>query len=213
MATISKGILGGFSGKVGTVVGASWRGKDIIRSRPKATQRIPTDRQLLQQMKFSMVSRFLQPLKGIQNRFFGIKSGDRSRVNMAASYTMREAVEVIDNIPELAFSKVLITKGDLTGFQNISATALRNSQLKIQWEDNSAQGSASATDLVSVVCFSNDLNMFEIYEDLVPRSGVTTEVTLPSYLAGEEVQVWAYLHNKKQTAASNSFYLGAHTVL
>jgi hypothetical protein len=26
MARISKGILGGFSGKVGTVVGANWRG-------------------------------------------------------------------------------------------------------------------------------------------------------------------------------------------
>lgn len=42
MATLNKGILGGFSGKVGTVVGANWRGLDIIRSRPKisnATQR------------------------------------------------------------------------------------------------------------------------------------------------------------------------------
>ena len=35
MAEIKKGILGGFSGKVGTVVGVNWRGKDIIRSLPK----------------------------------------------------------------------------------------------------------------------------------------------------------------------------------
>ena len=34
MAEIKKGILGGFSGKVGPVVGANWRGKDIIRSTP-----------------------------------------------------------------------------------------------------------------------------------------------------------------------------------
>lgn len=35
MAKIKKGILGGFSGKVETVVGVNWRGKDIISSLPK----------------------------------------------------------------------------------------------------------------------------------------------------------------------------------
>ena len=30
MAEIKKGILGGFSGKVGTVVGANWRGTNIL---------------------------------------------------------------------------------------------------------------------------------------------------------------------------------------
>ena len=43
MGTYNKGILGPFSGKVGTVVGASWRGKDVMRSLPKKTDRTPDD--------------------------------------------------------------------------------------------------------------------------------------------------------------------------
>ena len=35
MATFEKGILGGFSGKVGNVVGSRWRGKNIMRSLPQ----------------------------------------------------------------------------------------------------------------------------------------------------------------------------------
>jgi hypothetical protein len=35
MGTFNKGILGGFSGKVGTVVGFNWRGLDVMRSLPK----------------------------------------------------------------------------------------------------------------------------------------------------------------------------------
>lgn len=62
MATLNKGILGGFSGKVGTVVGANWRGLDIIRSRPKISKRNPTEKQLEQQMKFKLAISFLQPL-------------------------------------------------------------------------------------------------------------------------------------------------------
>jgi len=52
MAEIKKGILGGFSGKVGTVIGVNWRGKDIIRSLPKASKKAPTEEQLIQRVKF-----------------------------------------------------------------------------------------------------------------------------------------------------------------
>ncbi|WP_336734977.1 DUF6266 family protein [Chryseobacterium sp. VD8] len=68
MARITKGILGGFSGKVGTIVGANWRGQDIIRSIPKPSSKQPTNKQLLQQTRFSMVISFLQPLKNIQTK-------------------------------------------------------------------------------------------------------------------------------------------------
>jgi len=35
MGTYNKGILGAFYGKVGTVVGSTWRGKDVMRSLPR----------------------------------------------------------------------------------------------------------------------------------------------------------------------------------
>ena len=43
MAEIKKGILGGFSGKVGTVVGVNWRGRDIIKKKKKKSKRRSTD--------------------------------------------------------------------------------------------------------------------------------------------------------------------------
>ena len=80
MAEIKKGILGGFSGKVGPVVGANWRGKDIIRSTPKSSSRPKTDKQILQQLKFKTTITFLHPLRNIQNRFFGTDAGAKSKV-------------------------------------------------------------------------------------------------------------------------------------
>lgn len=41
MGTIKQGILGGFSGKVGNIVGASWRGIDYIRSMPASVHMLP----------------------------------------------------------------------------------------------------------------------------------------------------------------------------
>lgn len=39
MGTIKKGILGGFSGKVGTVVGGSWKGISYMRSLPQKVKK------------------------------------------------------------------------------------------------------------------------------------------------------------------------------
>ena len=210
MATLSKGILGGFSGKVGPVVGANWRGMDIIRSRPKSSKRNPTEKQLEQQLKFKLAISFLQPIKNIQSRFFGSGSGVKSRVNMAVSYTISTAIQMVAGLPELIFNKVLITRGELTSFRNPELTTQPGGVLHLEWEDNSTQGDAAPTDQVSIVCYCAELNNWEIYEGIVMRSDLMADVTLPAYCLGKTMEVYAFLNNEKQTAASTSLYLGKH---
>ena len=63
MGKFRNGILGGFQGKVGTVIGSTWRGEDIMRALPKKVAKRPTELQLLQRIKFKAVSEFLNPLR------------------------------------------------------------------------------------------------------------------------------------------------------
>ena len=78
MATIQKGILGRFSGKVGTVVGANWRGQDVIRSVPKKSTRIPIELQQEQRLKFRLASKFLAPIAPLTRNWFGQPAGVKS---------------------------------------------------------------------------------------------------------------------------------------
>ena len=213
MATITKGILGGFSGKVGTVVGANFRGKDIIRSRPKKSGRKPTENQLLQQAKFKLVIQFLQPLKTIQNQYFGMGSGAKSRVNLAASYMLDNALLVVANVPELVYNKILITKGELAGFQNVVGTPAAGNTVNFTWEDNSLQGNASATDVANVVCYNEELGNFEIYQAIATRADLAAQVILPPFYTGLDVHVWMYLNNAAEKSGCNSPYLGLLTIL
>lgn len=212
MATISKGILGGFSGTVGPVVGANWRGMDVIRSRPKSSKRTPSERQLEQQLKFKLAISFLQPIKSIQSLYFGMGSGVKSRVNMAVSYTISTAIQMVAGLPELIYNKVLITRGELTSFRNPVLTTQPGGVLHLEWEDNSTQGDAAPKDQVSIVCYCAELNNWEIYEGIVMRSDLMADVTLPAYCLGKTMEVYAFLNNEKQTAASTSLYLGQHLV-
>ncbi|MGS2739291.1 DUF6266 family protein [Sinomicrobium sp. M5D2P17] len=213
MATIVKGILGGFSGKVGTVVGANWRGKDIIRSRPKPSKKPPTDKQVLQQLKFKLAVTFLQPLRSIQRMYFGTERGAKSRVNLAVSYTIGEAMEVVNDIPELVYNKVMITKGDLAGFQNVTLTPEAGGIFNLNWEDNAQQGNALATDMVNLVCYCEETGDFILYLSQATRAALSATVTLPDVYTGKEIQVWAYFNNEPETLACNSPHLGAFTVL
>ena len=213
MANISKGILGGFSGKVGTIVGANYRGMDIIRSVPKKSGRKPTELQILQQKKFSLVVTFLQPLKPIQNKYFGVKSGVKSKVNLAASYLLNNALLVVANEPELVFNKILITKGELAGFQNQEVTPAVGRILDFTWDDNSLQGNGNTTDVMNVVCYSEELQAFEMYEGVATRVDGAGQVILSTYFTGMDVHVWIYFNNVQQKVACNSPYLGLITLL
>ncbi len=48
MGKYNKGILGAFSGKVGPVVGSSWRGRDVLRSCPKKSNKVASQLQAMQ---------------------------------------------------------------------------------------------------------------------------------------------------------------------
>ncbi|AYZ12436.1 hypothetical protein EGY05_11090 [Chryseobacterium arthrosphaerae] len=213
MARITKGILGGFSGKVGTIVGANWRGKDIIRSIPTPSNRPPSEKQMLQQMKFRLVVSFLRPLGAIQKKYFGLNSGSKSRINLAVSYTINEAVQMTADVPELIYNKILITKGDLTGFQNIAAAPKTGNKIALTWEDNTTQGNAAGTDQMTVICYCEELGSFALFQAAAERNALTAEVTLPAYYAAKEMQVWAYLNTMEETIACNSSYLGMLTLI
>lgn len=213
MGTINKGILGGFSGTVGTIVGANWRGMDIIRSRPKRTKSQPTDKQLLQQMKFATVNRFLQPLRAIQSVLFGNISGTKSRRNLATAYHLREALTLNAGMPELVYTKVQITKGELAGFQNVTAVPQPNGKIAFTWEDNSLQAGAALTDVFCAVCYCPELNEFSLHDTAQQRATLGAEAVLPAFMQGKDVQVYAYFRNSESSSACNSVYLGEYTVL
>ena len=213
MGTYNKGILGPFSGKVGTVVGASWRGKDIMRSLPKKTDRTPSETQLLQRLKFTTVSNFLTPMSTVLSRYFGLSGIELTRRNQAMSYHLKYAVDYVDPIFEMMYDKVLISKGDLLGIQNQAVTAVVTDKLTYTWSDNSGQGQALATDKLVVVVYEPTMNLYYISLDDGTRADATATVQLPAEFNGLEVQSWITFAAADDKKYATSVYMGAIMVV
>ncbi len=63
MGNIKQGILGGFSGKVGTVVGSNWKGISYMRAIAPSIRDARTAKQLAQREKFKLVLGFLRSVQ------------------------------------------------------------------------------------------------------------------------------------------------------
>ena len=212
MGTIKKGILGGFSGTVGTVVGANWRGMDVIRSLPKSGNSTPSAAQMLQREKFRLAIKFQNAVRRLQSRLYSSNSGVRSRVNLAASYILKESIAVQGGQPVLIMDKVLITKGDLRGFSALSVTAAGGHQLEFSWEDNSGQTMAAETDKFCTAVFEPESGEFDLKENVGLRSEGAATVVLPTTWSEKQVHVFAFFQDEAEATACNSQYLGSLTV-
>ncbi len=87
MGTIRQGILGGFSGKVGTVVGGSWKGISFMRAQAKSIKNPRTEKQMNQRAKFSISMVFLKPMTDILRTGFKLYANNQSAFNAAKSYS------------------------------------------------------------------------------------------------------------------------------
>ncbi|MBB1149757.1 hypothetical protein H4K35_06360 [Myroides sp. NP-2] len=168
MAEIKRGILGGLSGKVGTVVGANWRGKNIIRVVPRKSGKKPSQLQLEQRSKFKLVSNFLQPFNALFSRYFGADRGLKSKVNLALSYHLQEAIEPQEDGFAIRFDKVVVSKGSIPTVPMNSVT-VENDSLNFAWTSAMASGLAAATDLLTVVLYEKQQKIMRIFERVVSR--------------------------------------------
>lgn len=213
MGTYNKGILGAFSGKVGPVVGANWRGKDVMRSLPKKSKRNPTENQLLQRMRFTAVATFLKPLRGLTSLYFGYATGDKSKVNMATSYHMKEAVEFDGTDFVVLYNKVQISKGVLLGLQTPTVTPGAGGVLQFSWTDNSGQGTAKGTDTLLVVIYGPLNDQTAIFLEAGMRAELSATVTLPEAYVATEVHCWIAFISDTGKLYSTSNYMGTIAVV
>ena len=213
MGTFNKGILGSFSGTVGPVVGATFRGKDVMRSRPRKTSKLPTDIQLAQRAKFSKAIKFLTPANYLLSKYFGSPAGAKSRFNLALSYHIINAVSYVADEAIIDYTKVIYAKGSLLNPQNLLCDAIANNTLKFTWINNSTQAEAKDTDQLMVVVFEPELQEYEFFLNEATRQDDTVAIALPAYLVGSNIEVYAFMVAADGKLNSTSQHLGNFVVI
>ncbi len=122
MGTIKQGILGGFSGKVGTVVGASWKGISYMRGQAQHVKNPRTDAQLYNRAALRAITDALRPIATTLQITFAKSAGKMSAFNKAVQINYKKAIIDQNGQPIVDFSKLVLSKGNLTPFHYMIIT-------------------------------------------------------------------------------------------
>lgn len=211
MGKINQGILGGFLGKVGTVIGSSWKGSAVMRSRALSIKNPRTEKQMAQRTKFAMAVSFLKPMRHLLRVGFKLYEQGQTAFNAAMSYTLYHAIS--GTYPDYSIdpSKVLVSRGNLSTVANAIATATE-SNIEFRWTDNSGIGSAKQTDLALIAIINPAKTEAITYVDGAERMMGSQIVSLSSHWAGDVVYTYLGFVSEDGTEVSNSIYLGQITV-
>lgn len=212
MGTIKNGILGGFSGTVGPAVGSSWKGIDVIRSRPPRKRRRSTEGQLGQMTRMELVSGFLAPLTTLLNKTYGSGLVKMSAFNKAMSYNMRNAVDGDHPDFRINFARVILGSGDLLNPELSAMQSEVMGQLSFIWKDNSSEGSARSTDQAFAAVYCSGENEWRTWSKGAQRNAGRYTLDIPAF-SGKTVHAYIGFLSDGGKFVSTSQYAGSVNIL
>lgn len=210
MGTFQKGILGPFSGKVGTVIGGTWKGIDYMRSKSSRRNFVPSQKQLEQQMKFALMMRFLQPMSALLEITFNDYAVKQTGVNSAFSYNFKNAIAGSYPSFSINYTEVLISRGTLPNVLGPAVTSGAGSIVTFSWSDNSGVSTAKATDQAVLVAYCPAMQQ-SIFGGGEMRSALTADLNLLSF-TGQVVETYIGFMSDDQKNIAISIYTGQVTV-
>ena len=213
MGTIKQGILGGFSGKVGTVIGSSWKGISYMRGQAQHVKNPRSSGQMDQRSKFNLVLNFLQPNVPYIRIGYKSQAAKQTEFNAAMSYLLKNAVTGSYPNYALDFTEVMVSKGGLTQVTGAAVNwTAAQSKLTFNWTDNSGVGNALATDKAMPFVYNKDKNETIYNTAGATRTTHTMDVTVPNNWSGDKVEVYLGMVSEDGALVADSLYLGEVTL-
>lgn len=203
MGKIIQGILGGFIGKVGTVVGSVRDGKAYMRSAGYRSGKKATEGQLNQRRKFGVLKRLISPLTpvfaiGFRNLCNGSKPQNVAFGILYSSGVVGEAPDFV-----VDYSKLVVSDGNLISFNNLQVSVVSRT-IKAVWSDNSDVDGLDPDDLVYMVVLLHEVDLVYIIGGDVVRSSGSISYTVHELLPAQKAHVYLFMAAAASTKVSKS---------
>jgi len=204
-AVIRQGILGGFSGAVANVIGSSWKGIAVMKSKPLSVANPQTAGQVLQRNGFAGVVVFAQlilstVIKPLWDRFASQMSGYNDFVATNIGFFVNGVLTVP--------ASLVISKGKMASTAIDSAVYDHsNSSTVVMWTDDSGSGFKLATDEAYVVIYNITKGLVSISAAVDPRNSTSTGITHVGWDLADVKHAYMAFRRVDGTIVSNTSYL------
>lgn len=210
MGVIPQGILGGVKNKVGSIVGSSWKGIPVIKTKPLSVANPRTAGQITQRTAFALATSIGSILLGdlikpFWDRFAQKMSGYNSWIKTNVEF-MLDGV-----IADYSLLKMAI--GKLTSADSVALVANDSSNsITVTPTVPTLNQFSAASDLAKVVYYNEDQDYWVVSGSLGARSAAPYSVSDSKMVTGDTIHLWLIYYRSDLSYVSNSTY-GTTTVV
>jgi len=207
MGRFRKGILGGFSGKVGNIIGGSWKGITYMRSLSEITKRPPSEKQLMQRARFAYGVSFLQPLHPVIRVGYRNQADQKSPINAALAHVLKKVVQGDYPAYQIGYSQFEMAKG-LLPVTKTHQIQLVDDHIEFSWTDSSNTQTEHGDNQALLLAMGEGI--YPAYSiDEYKRNELSAQLPLPAGASGTSVYCYLAFASDKNASVSNSQYLGS----
>ena len=212
MGTFSRGLLGGFKGKVGSLVGSTWKGIEVLRSKAGGRKSNFSPEQLQQQAKFTLIIKFLRPLAPWLNQVYGATAVQMTGFNKATACNMLNGITGEYPDYRINYRMISLGQGYLPNAESPAAGSTMTGKVIVSWKDNSGDGRAGLADKAFVALYCEDMNRWILNPNAGIRGDGTFSLDAPLF-SGKTVQAYLGFVSANGKQVSTSLYAGEAKVL
>ena len=213
MAIVQNPVTGRSKKKFGTAVFAKQFGKNTMRTKPIEVKNPKTIKQKQQRSKFSIMVELSRMFLGFIRIGFKQVAIGMSQFNMFMKSNIYDVISGTYPSYTIDFTKLIVTKGTLTGADGGAAVAAAGHKVNITWTDNTGTGDALATDKAMQLIINYDKKTVMQDTTAKTRLDASSSLTVPASWVGDEVHVYLSFMNEAGAKIADSVFLASVTIL
>jgi hypothetical protein len=207
MGILRQGIFGGFEKKIGGLVGRKVNGKNLISPSQHKMERVRTNGQLDQQIKFELVVSVLKWFTDFIAMGFKDVSGRKKSFDMALKYNFKRIVTGSSPFYTIDYSQLAYSRGTLSGAHGTVMNRTFDA-LELSWLRDVQTRFNRSTDKASFVIFCPEREVIMKYLNRSTRAVLSAVLPLLPGLEEATLHVWMSFASADGKMVSNSVYLG-----
>lgn len=194
------GILDGFKGKVGTVVGAFWKGKKVMRGYNEFAANPRTRSQRLNRARFGTLMTMEPAFMPILRVGLGILADKRSNTegNNFVNLNWRAVTATTPEEVSVNYSTLKVSKGNLPQVNFHTPDFETEGEVSVTFDSAMGATYAGEDDKVYLFAYQPDLNQSAMGRPVLRQTG-SISLAVPSTWSGMKVHLYGVVVGKSDT--------------
>lgn len=202
MGKIRNGILGPMTGKLGGVVGRTWKGLNTLASYQPNVSNPRTSLQVAQRTKMKTITQLASEL----NTLFIKPLWDRFAKNMSGYNAFIQAnVSKVNEEGRIDYENLVFSQGKMSAVE-IELESNGNDFIKIKWNTDLPDAFSLATDKAYIAILDRKGKLWAYSAGTIQRSAGSANIEFP-YRDSYEVNIYLAFRRVDGTIVSNSSYM------